>query len=104
MTKYYALDNENWEWTEYDTLDEALAEAQANIEYCREMCDPEWPLGVTEIYVLSGERDPEIDEDGFGGCKIIYRATEVDRQELDPEDAEACGYNYTCDYRMLPVQ
>jgi len=104
MTKYYALDGANNEWEEYDTVDDALKVAKLMLEYYRDNCDPEWPMGVEDVYVLRGERDREKDDDDFDGCELLYRAGEVNKQELEPEDAEACGYDYQCDYEMIAVK
>jgi hypothetical protein len=100
--KYYAVDMENWEWTECETEQEALEVAKETVDYCRECCDPEWPMGVEDIYVLYGIRDEEID-DGFEGCKVLYRSQEVDIVSLTPEEAEQNGCEYYCDYAMRPV-
>lgn len=101
--KYYAVDLENYEWEEFDSVFSALECAEYHIQYYRENCDPEWPMGVEGIVVLYGTRNEEID-DGYEGCKVLYRAAEVDRQELEPEEAEVCGCEYYCDYRMVGVE
>lgn len=104
MTKYYALDGDNNEWEEYTTEGEALTAAAKMIDYYRDNCDPEWPTGVENIFVLRGERDREKDDHDFDGCEPLYRASEINKQELEPEDAETCGYDYSCDYAMRPYR
>jgi len=100
--KYYVVDLENWEWTECEDEADALHWAEETIQYYREECDPEWPMGVGDVLILYGERDPDID-DGYDGCKVIYKAEEVDKVEFSPEEAEENGYDYYCDYKMVKV-
>lgn len=102
MMRYYAVDILNWEWTECETEQEAIEVAEMTIDYCRECCDPEWPMGVTDIYVVYGIRDEEVDDD-FYGCKPLYRAQEVDRVDFTPEESEENGYDYYCDYKMKVI-
>lgn len=97
--KYYAFDGDNYEFAEAETVEEALSFADDMLQEYRDNCDPEWPTGVTTVYVLKGDRDPDSDAE-FEGCTPVYRSAECNRVELDPEDAEACGCEYSCDYRM----
>jgi hypothetical protein len=99
---YYVVDTENWEWIECEDEKDALAYAEEAIQYYRENCDPEWPMGTEGVVIVFGSRDKDSDED-YDGCKVVYRAVESDIQYLDDEDAEACGYDYTCDYKMEKV-
>jgi len=101
--KYYCVDGANGEWTECEDEADALKCAEAAIKEYRDDCDPEWPMGVEDIAIVYGIRSDAEEWEEWEGCKLLYRSTETDKVDLEPEDAEACGYDYQCDYKMVRV-
>ena len=79
----------------YPTLEEARVDAQVQIDYCRDNCDPEWPSEVEEIavYECSKETD-EPEEDGI----CVLQATMTVCEDAEEDD----GVEFYCDYELMP--
>lgn len=95
MAKLYYVHDEG-PTRHYPTLEEARADAEIQIDVCRENCDPEWPMSTESIGVYECNAETEYpDEDG----RLVLIATEVDVRMPDEGDTSV---EYWCDYKMLP--
>lgn len=99
---YYLCDAANDEVVSFDNLTDALAYGKTVIGEYRDNCDPEWPAGVDDIVVVFGTPDEKSDEPLWQQLDIVATSKEVNRVDFDtPEEAEAAGCEYMCDYAMV---
>lgn len=87
-----------------DSLDDAIRGGAEIIKSYRDECDPEWPMGVSDVCVVYGEADEEQDDAIWQYLPVVYQAVEVDKIWPESEE-EALGWDvdYMCDYRLEPV-
>ena len=105
---YYAYDGDSYE--ECSTIDEAIKACENYIQYCRECCDPEWPLSVEDIHIRAGPSGVDhFDMDDLEvthtvkECNVEYADGELDEDGRDGSGREFTSVDYYCDYELVAV-
>lgn len=99
MSKYF-VDDVNADTTgPYDTIEEALEDANENLKHYRASARYDgWDLAEGDLSILEVPDDFDAEEDDPREGKLVAKVVEFDSQPV-PE-GEGYGFDYSCDMRM----